>query len=168
MLDLKTRILKNNGDSIVWDSKAMEALLTTGEIPYHMKVVDSDDARKYKRKYGQDIIADLDEDELHPDISFSEEEFEEVVVFLENNKRDDTSDEDHIKRLDKELTYFVNSNHQHFVIKIKNLIEQFREEGLVWGVGRGSSCASYVMYLLGVHDVNPITYEIDFSEFSKE
>jgi DNA polymerase III alpha subunit len=168
MLDLKTRILKSDGTSIVWDSKAMEFLLTTGNIPDHIKVVDSEDARKYKRKYRQDIIADDFEPDIKPDISYDEDDFAEVVVFLENNKRDDTSDEEHEQRLMEELDYFIRSGHQHFVIKINNLIKQFRRDNVVWGVGRGSSCSSYVMFLLGVHDVNPIKYEIDFSEFSKE
>lgn len=46
-------------------------------------------------------------------------------------------------------------------------INNFREEGIVWGVGRGSSVASYALYLIGVHKVNSLTYDLDVREFLK-
>ena len=48
------------------------------------------------------------------------------------------------------------------------LIDKFRNDGIVWGVGRGSSCASYVLFLLFVNDVDPVRFGINFSEMSKE
>ena len=47
------------------------------------------------------------------------------------------------------------------------LIEFFRENDIVWGVGRGSSVASYVLYVIGVHKVNSIQYDLDINEFLK-
>lgn len=47
------------------------------------------------------------------------------------------------------------------------LIDHFRAEGIVWGVGRGSSVASYCLYLIGVHKVDSIKYDLDVSEFLK-
>jgi len=40
-----------------------------------------------------------------------------------------------------------------------------RENGIVWGVGRGASVASYVLYLIGVHRINSIQYGLDWREF---
>jgi len=48
------------------------------------------------------------------------------------------------------------------------LIEYFRENDIVWGVGRGSSVASYILYLIGVHKINSLRYNLDISEFLKE
>lgn len=45
------------------------------------------------------------------------------------------------------------------------LIDFMREKSIVWGVGRGSSVSSYVLYLIGVHRVDSIKYELDFREF---
>jgi len=39
------------------------------------------------------------------------------------------------------------------------------EHGIIWGVGRGSSVASYVLYLLGVHKINSMYYNLDAEEF---
>ena len=45
------------------------------------------------------------------------------------------------------------------------LVDFMRENDIVWGVGRGSSVASYVLYLIGVHKVDSIQYDLDWREF---
>jgi DNA polymerase III alpha subunit len=35
----------------------------------------------------------------------------------------------------------------------------------VWGVGRGSSVASYVLFLIGVHRIDSMKYNLDYKEF---
>ena len=45
------------------------------------------------------------------------------------------------------------------------LVDFMRENRIVWGVGRGSSVASYVLYLIGVHRINSIQYDLDWREF---
>jgi DNA polymerase III alpha subunit len=45
------------------------------------------------------------------------------------------------------------------------LVDFMRENKIVWGVGRGSSVASYVLYLIGVHKIDSIKYDLDFKEF---
>lgn len=47
------------------------------------------------------------------------------------------------------------------------LVDHFRERKVVWGVGRGSSVASYVLFLIGVHKINSLEYELDIREFLK-
>ena len=48
---------------------------------------------------------------------------------------------------------------------LKYMVDTLRKNNIVWGVGRGSSVASYVLYLLGVHKVNSIKYNLDPTEF---
>ena len=45
------------------------------------------------------------------------------------------------------------------------LVDTMRKHKVVWGVGRGSSVASYVLYLIGVHKIDSIKYNLDFKEF---
>lgn len=47
------------------------------------------------------------------------------------------------------------------------LINHFRKNSVVWGVGRGSSVSSYVLYLIGVHKVDSIKYELSVTDFLK-
>lgn len=48
------------------------------------------------------------------------------------------------------------------------LVDFMRENNLVWGVGRGSSVASYVLYIIGVHRINSMQYELDYREFLRD
>lgn len=45
------------------------------------------------------------------------------------------------------------------------LVDVMRDNGVIWGVGRGSSISSYVLYLLGVHRIDSMFYDLDPSEF---
>ena len=45
------------------------------------------------------------------------------------------------------------------------LVDFMRENNIVWGVGRGSSVASYVLYLIGIHRINSIHFDLDWQEF---
>ena len=47
------------------------------------------------------------------------------------------------------------------------LVDHFRRNNLMWGVGRGSSVASYVLYLIGVHKIDSIKFGLDASDFLK-
>jgi DNA polymerase III alpha subunit len=45
------------------------------------------------------------------------------------------------------------------------VIDTFKKNNVIWGVGRGSSVSSYILYLLEVHDVDSVMYDLDFNEF---
>lgn len=45
------------------------------------------------------------------------------------------------------------------------VINTLRDTNTVWGVGRGSSVSSYILYLVGVHDVDSVAYDISFDDF---
>lgn len=44
-------------------------------------------------------------------------------------------------------------------------LDRMKESGSIWGVGRGSSCASLVFFLVGLHAVDPVLYNISHLEF---
>lgn len=70
-------------------------------------------------------------------------------------------------RVDMELTEFE-ARKLFPVLRIMiYIIETMRKNNLVWGVGRGSSVASYVLYLIGVHKVDSLKYNLDIKEFLK-
>jgi len=48
------------------------------------------------------------------------------------------------------------------LIYIINILE---EKNIVWGVGRGSSVSSYVLYIIGAHDVDSFSYNLNIEEF---
>jgi len=47
----------------------------------------------------------------------------------------------------------------------KHFVDTCNKNGIVWGVGRGSSVASFVLYKLGVHRIDSLCYNLDVGEF---
>lgn len=70
-----------------------------------------------------------------------------------------------LDRVAKELELFDKRDLIPLLQFLKYMIDTFREENVVWGVGRGSSVASYVLYLIGVHKVDSLKYNLDVGEF---
>jgi DNA polymerase III alpha subunit len=70
-------------------------------------------------------------------------------------------------RLVEEIELFRQHNMIDLLRYLKYLVDTMRKNNIVWGVGRGSSVASYCLYLIGVHKIDSIKYELDINEFLK-
>jgi DNA polymerase III alpha subunit len=68
-------------------------------------------------------------------------------------------------RLEEELEAYKARNMLDLLRWLKYFVDTCSKEQVLWGVGRGSSVASYVLYLIGVHSINPIKYNLDWQEF---
>jgi DNA polymerase III alpha subunit len=75
--------------------------------------------------------------------------------------------EEELIRVQEELELFIQHNMVDVLKYLKYLVDTMRQHNILWGVGRGSSVASYCLYLLGVHKVNSIKYGLDIREFLK-
>ena len=72
-----------------------------------------------------------------------------------------------LQRVGQELLLFQERDAFDLLRYMKYLVDTLRKNNVVWGVGRGSSVASYVLFLLGVHKINSIYYNLDIDEFLK-
>lgn len=70
-----------------------------------------------------------------------------------------------IARFEEELTLFEQRNMLTILKVIYYVITTFKEHNIVWGIGRGSCVSSYILYLLEVHDVDPVLFDLDLSDF---
>jgi len=68
-------------------------------------------------------------------------------------------------RVTEELEAFIEHNMFDLLFCLKYIVDTLRANNIVWGVGRGSSVASFVLYLIGVHKINSLTYNLDWREF---
>jgi DNA polymerase III alpha subunit len=68
-------------------------------------------------------------------------------------------------RICNELYEFEQRNLFNLLRYIIYLVDFMRKHNIVWGVGRGSSVASYVLYIIGIHRINSIQYNLDYKEF---
>lgn len=71
------------------------------------------------------------------------------------------------ERVAEELLLYRQHNMIELLKYLKYLVDTMRENNVVWGVGRGSSLASYCLYLIGVHKIDSIKYQLDIHEFLK-
>jgi len=70
-----------------------------------------------------------------------------------------------LQRCGQELMLFQERDLFNLLRYLKYLVDVMRKNRLIWGVGRGSSVASYVLYKLGVHRIDSLYYELDPAEF---
>lgn len=72
-----------------------------------------------------------------------------------------------LQRVGQELLLFQERDLFDLLRYLKYFVDTMRAHGVVWGLGRGSSVASYVLYLLGVHRINSLYYDLPIEEFLK-
>ncbi len=75
--------------------------------------------------------------------------------------------EENYDRVLRELELFRDNRMVPVLRCMKYVVDTLRENKVVWGVGRGSSVASYVLYLIGVHKIDSVKYSIPIEEFFK-
>lgn len=72
-----------------------------------------------------------------------------------------------IERVNFEYTIYIKHKLEPLLKFIVFLVDIMREMDIVWGVGRGSSTCSYILFLLGIHKIDSLKYDLDFNEFLK-
>jgi DNA polymerase III alpha subunit len=75
--------------------------------------------------------------------------------------------EEELQRAGKELIMFQERDLFPLLQYLKYLVDTMRTNSIVWGVGRGSSVASFVLFLIGIHRVNSLFYGLEIEEFLK-
>jgi len=72
-----------------------------------------------------------------------------------------------LQRAGSELLMFYERGMFPLLVYLKYLVDTLRKHNIIWGVGRGSSVASFVLFLLGVHKINSLYYDLNIDEFLK-
>ena len=70
-----------------------------------------------------------------------------------------------LQRVGKELLLYQERGMFNLLCFLVYMVDVMRDNNVVWGVGRGSSVASYVLYLIGIHKIDSIFYALDIEEF---
>ena len=91
--------------------------------------------------------------------------FAKLAENLQVEPNDELRHTEEWKRVTEEWKAFLDRGMTDLLRYMVYLVDYMRENDIVWGVGRGSSVASYVLYLIGVHKVNSIQFDLDWREF---
>lgn len=78
---------------------------------------------------------------------------------------DQCTTQEEMQRVGEELLLYQERALFSLLQYLKYLVDTMRTHNIVWGVGRGSSVASYVLYLIGVHRINSMYYDLSIHEF---
>lgn len=70
-----------------------------------------------------------------------------------------------ITRVLEELKILEEKNMIPVLQTLKYIVDTLKKYNILWGVGRGSSVSSYVLFLLEVHRIDSIKYNLDYREF---
>jgi DNA polymerase III alpha subunit len=70
-----------------------------------------------------------------------------------------------LQRCGQELLLYQERNLFDLLRYLAYLVAVMKSNCVIWGVGRGSSVASYVLYKLGVHRIDSLYYNLDINEF---
>ena len=137
-----------------------------------------EDSLEYNRSVAE-LHAELDLLDSYHNISQTVEEFDRVLQrnwrMPKEYKELDIAEyvlglckEEHeLQRVGEELILYQERNLFDLLRYLKYLIDTLRKNNIVWGVGRGSSVASYVLFLIGVHKIDALYYQLDIEEFLK-
>ena len=149
-----------------------------GEIVYNIEdVVDLIMKEKSTVGITVDTSVDLEGTRPETDISLSVDEYdlmnqhrwlmpeEYQQLDIAQHVIDCCKTEDEMQRAGKELLMFQERNLFNLLRYLKYLVDTMRANNIIWGVGRGSSVSSYVLYLLGVHRIDSMYYDLDPGEF---
>lgn len=179
MIGSKNKDVKVNmyGQAILSSTDLFELLLQGKNIS-HLNVIEDEEIKLFK-EYQSSLLNDTITFLGAPDEDLTFDEFHkkcadewvfpvvyqqiDVKQWLYNKcKRQDEFD-----RVDMEYKLYE----EHDLIMLLRLfiylVDYMRENRFLWGVGRGSSVSSYVLYLIGIHRIDSIKYNLDIKDYLK-
>ena len=156
----------------------LRQLLLQGKNIGHLNVIFDDEVTLYQ-KYQQDLIDETTIFLDAPEESLSFDEFhkksaDEWVFPLSYQQIDVLSylhakckSQAEIDRVDEEYKLYSQADLVMLLRLFIFLVDYMRKNKFLWGVGRGSSVSSFILYLIGIHRVDSLKYGLAISDYLK-
>lgn len=170
LLTLSDRYITNTGD-VVFTYDGLLKLARDGQ-EFHQYLVDENEYTETYNRFSNNKLEAYEEDETEV-VQFeydwnTPEPFASIDIVklcAEQMVTLDLTDDIYLDRLHKELTQIDKRDMIDLIRHLLYLIDHFKSNDVVWGVGRGSSCASLVLFLLGINKIDPVAFDIPMEEF---
>ena len=170
----------NQYSEVILDQQDIVQGLYSGKLTSLSQINTDDSALVNQFNQNVDINADpIDRLKLYVEPTCSIEEFDSInqsqwmmpdsykTMDIELWLIEQCTTEEEMQRVAVELGLFSQHRMMPVLNYLKYLVDFMREHKIVWGLGRGSSVASYCLYLIGIHKVDSIKYQLDINEFLK-
>lgn len=169
----KTKI-NEYGDCVYTESDVLDLLYQNPDLD--ISKLHLDDTAKYMealKQLGIDLPIMSSEPSHHIDIKeFDKSKTERWNMPTEYQSMDvkewlldKTQTEEERDRVLIEYALFEKKNFTKVLQFLIYFVDTLRANNIVWGVGRGSSVSSFCLFLIGVHKINPLEYDLDYREF---
>lgn len=161
------------------EQELLDSLYANPEIDISLAISDSEAQKTYNKAcklYVTSKVASYDSktpnislEDFHKsnqDTWFMPSEYKcfNIHQFLIDSCKNDTE----LLRIAYEIGVYEERNLIPLLRYIKYLVDTMRKNNIVWGVGRGSASASYVLFKIGIHKIDALKWNLDVSEFFKE
>jgi DNA polymerase III alpha subunit len=144
----------------------IQGVLRHGPGVLENSLTDADTMQKYLARLDAERLSyPKPKTKINKDLWFIPQEYQDIDIELFCLEQCKTEEE--FARVAQELELY----HKHKMIPVlktmKYIVDTLRTNNIVWGVGRGSSVSSYVLFLIGIHKIDSIKYNIPIEEFFK-
>lgn len=163
---LSNRLLRYDGKSVVEPSEIGDLLLSGVSPDNIISTEISEDIKLFNTMSDIPIVLYNQEDESY-NLDFTwgiPQEFLDIDLIDYFSKFITPENE---LRIIAELEMVLKLDIQEEFKTIIYVVHKLKEDKVLWGVGRGSSCSSYLLFLIGIHCVDCIKYDIPMTEFFK-
>jgi DNA polymerase III alpha subunit len=177
--ELDDRTLRFDGVSVVNAEDVDEALIR-GVLPQQLRVRGwSEDLDNFNRQVAEADRLYQEESEAPPinikmgwqlpeeyrNLNLEDRIADDFANRLPKLKYTDDQTTMAINRIDAELKEIRKRGMVEFTKTVIFVLDTFRKNNVVWGVGRGSSCASYILFIIGLHVVDCVKFNVPMEEF---
>jgi DNA polymerase III alpha subunit len=177
-METKDSLKVNTYGQAILSSDELRELVLQGKNIGHLNVVFDDDINlflKYQDNILNNAIIFLDKpeetlsfDEFHrqcADQWIFPELYQKMEILPWLLKKCKTPEQ--IDRVNIEYQMYVERDLEILLKLFIYLVDYMKERDFVWGVGRGSSVSSYILYLIGIHHVDSMKYGLDIRDYLK-
>ena len=114
----------------------------------------------YKEEVSVELFDHYQQSNWHMPIEYKELDIAQHILDLCKTDAE-------LQRVGQELLLYQERNLFPLLQYLKYFVDTMRKNNVVWGLGRGSSTASYILYLIGVHKIDSLYYDLPIEEFLK-
>ena len=153
----------------MWTEDNTQEELVKGVLRHGPAVLDLCQSSADLSKYIDTVVAEyldypVPKDSINPNNWFIPRAYQEMNIetfLLENSPKSNHP------RIIQEIDLYKKHNMILMLKTMKYIVDTLRTNNVVWGVGRGSSVASYVLHIIGVHKIDSVKYNLPIEEFFK-
>lgn len=159
-------MLDNQGKMYIEDNDIIELMLANRQVkilPSNRKSFDTFEleCRQFGLPVPFTVVEDTDRIQWNMP---SEYQTIDIEQYITSNHQLNSQQ---LARVRSELTEFEQRDLLDLLRFLVYFVKLLRSNNVVYGVGRGSSIASYVLYLIGIHRIDSFKYNLDIKEFLK-